>query len=234
MGARHITFGDADFLNAPAHSMRVARAMHSRHPDLTFDITTKVELIVRHASLWSELAASGLLFVVSAFETTNNQILALLEKGHTRADEAAAIEILRAERTEIRPTWLPFTPWTSREDLRDMVRFLEDHDLTGNVDPVQLTIRLLIPKGSLLLEVPDLAPYLDYYDDEMLGWRWHSADPQVDALQARLVELHEAGSAGGLGVDKLYSSLAGEIMGLTDYSVMVAEGRPRLTEPWFC
>ena len=234
MGARHITFGDADFLNAPAHSMRVARAVHARHPDLTFDITTKVELIVRHASLWSELAGSGLLFVVSAFETTNNQILALLEKGHTRADEAAAIEILRAERTEIRPTWLPFTPWTSREDLRDMVRFLEDYDLTGNVDPVQLTIRLLIPKGSLLLEVPDLAPYLDYYDDEMLGWRWHSADPQVDALQARLVELHEAGSAGGLGVDKLYSSLAGEIMGLTNYSVMVAEGRPRLTEPWFC
>ncbi|MGZ8785532.1 MAG: radical SAM protein [Acidimicrobiia bacterium] len=234
MGAGHITFGDADFLNAPAHSMRVARAMHARHPDLTFDITTKVELIVRHASLWTELAASGLLFVVSAFETTNNQILALLEKGHTRADEEAAIEILRAERTEIRPTWLPFTPWTSREDLRDMVRFIEDFDLTGNVDPIQLTVRLLIPKGSLLLEVPELAPYLDGYDDEMLGWRWHSADPSMDALRVRLVERHEAGLAVGRGVDDLYTALAGEIMGLPDYSVVMAEGRPRLTEPWFC
>jgi radical SAM superfamily enzyme YgiQ (UPF0313 family) len=234
MGARHITFGDADFLNAPAHSMRVARAMHVRHPDLTFDITTKVELIVRHASLWSELVASGLLFVVSAFETTNDQILALLDKGHTRADEEAAIKILRAERTEIRPTWLPFTPWTSLEDLRDIVQFLEEHDLVGNVDPIQLSIRLLIPKGSLLLEVPDLLPYLDSYDQELLGWQWHSADPQVDALQARLAELHERGVTGGLDAQELYAALAGQILGLSDYSASVAEGRPRLTEPWFC
>lgn len=234
MGARHITFGDADFLNAPAHSMRVVGAMHARHPALTFDVTTKVELIVRHATLWSELSASGLLFVVSAFESTNNGILALLDKGHTRADEVAAIGVLRAERTEIRPTWLPFTPWTSLEDLRDMVRFLENHDLTGNVDPVQLTIRLLIPKGSLLLEVPDLLPYLDSYDHEMLGWRWHSADPHVDALQAQLVEGYERGVADGQDSRELYAALAGEIMGIPNYPVLVDEGRPRLTEPWFC
>ncbi len=234
MGAGHVTFGDADFLNAPAHSMRIARAMHARHPALTFDITTKVELIVRHASLWSELAASGLLFVVSAFETTNNEILDLLDKGHTRADEEAAVSILRAEHTEIRPTWLPFTPWTSLDDLRDMIWFLEEYDLTGNVDPVQLTIRLLIPKGSLLLEVPDLVPYLDGYDDEMLGWQWHTADPQIDALQARLVDLHTSGLAAGWSVGDLYVGLAGEIMGSPEYTVSVAEGRPRLTEPWFC
>ena len=234
MGARHVTFGDADFLNAPAHSMRVVQGMHASHPDLTFDITTKVELIVRHASLWSELVAAGLLFVVSAFETTNNQILALLDKGHTRADEEAAVAILRAEHTEIRPTWLPFTPWTSLDDLRDMVGFLNEHDLTGNVDPVQLTIRLLIPKGSLLLEVPELVPYLDGYDEERLGWQWHSADPEVDALWARLAALHEDGLTAALSPDELYTRLAGEIMGLPDYSVAVAEGRPRLTEPWFC
>ena len=234
IGAGHVTFGDADFLNAPAHSMRIVRAMHTRHPDLTFDITTKVELIVRHASLWSELAGSGLLFVVSAFETTSNEILDLLDKGHTRADEEAAVAILRAEHTEIRPTWLPFTPWTSLGDLRDMVRFLEEHDLAGNVDPVQFTIRLLIPKGSLLLEVPDLIPYLDRYDDEMLGWQWHSADPQVDALWGRLVALHESGLAAALNAEELYARLAGEILDLPGYSVALAEGRPRLTEPWFC
>ena len=234
MGARHVTFGDADFLNAPAHSMRVARAVHARHPDLTFDITTKVELIVRHAPLWSELAGSGLLFVVSAFETTNNQILALLDKGHTRADEEAAIEILRAQRIEIRPTWLPFTPWASLDDLRDIVRFLEHHDLAGNVDPVQLTIRLLIPKGSLLLEVPDLVPYLDAYDQEKLGWRWHSADPGVDAVQARLSQRYEQGVVNGLNERELYAILVGEIMESPEYPVSVAGGRPRLTEPWFC
>ncbi len=234
LGARHITFGDADFLNAPAHSLRVVRALHARHPGLSFDVTTKVELIVRHPSLWSELAASGLLFVVSAFESTNNHILALLDKGHTRADEAAAVDILRAAGIEIRPTWLPFTPWTSLEDLRDMVRFLDEHDLTGNVDPVQLTIRLLIPQGSLLLGLPDLVPYLDAYDDEMLGWRWHAADPRVDALQERLAEIHERGVADSLPIGELFMMLAGEIMGSGARLAAVAEGRPRLTEPWFC
>lgn len=234
MGARHITFGDADFLNAPAHSLRVVRSLHSRQPQLTFDVTTKVELIVRHASLWAELAASGLLFVVSAFETTNNQILDLLAKGHTLADEEAAIELLRGEGIEIRPTWLPFTPWTTLDDLHDIVRFLAEKDLVGNVDPVQLTIRLLIPKGSLLLEVPDLVPYLGAYDPALLGWQWHAADPRVDALHARLTELLDRGLNAGLENGEMFAVLAGEIMELPDYSIPIAEGRPRLTEPWFC
>ncbi len=234
MGARHITFGDADFLNAPAHSLRVVRAMHSKYPQLTFDMTTKVELIISHSSLWAELAASGLLFVVSAFETTNDQILALLDKGHSVADADRAVELLRKEGVEIRPTWLPFTPWTSEDDLRDIVRFLADHDLGGNVDPVQLTVRLLVPAGSLLLEIPDLLPYLNGYDEEMLGWQWHAADPRMDALQARLAGMLEQGLERGLNNQQLFAILTAEIMGSAEYSIPVAEGRPRLTEPWFC
>lgn len=234
MGARHITFGDADFLNAPAHSMRVVRAMHARHPQLTFDITTKVELILKHNSLWPELAARGLLFVVSAFETTNNHILDLLDKGHTAADEIAAVAILRQEGVEIRPTWLPFTPWASADDLRGIVAFLAEHDLAGNVDPVQLTIRLLIPRGSLLLGVPDLLPYLDGFSDELLGWQWHSADPAMDDLQTHLAEALEQGVEDGFDNQGLFNALAAEIMGSAEYSLPVSEGRPRLTEPWFC
>ena len=48
-GARHITFGDPDFLNGPQHSRRVVAAMHERWPELTFDCTVKVEHILRHA-----------------------------------------------------------------------------------------------------------------------------------------------------------------------------------------
>jgi radical SAM superfamily enzyme YgiQ (UPF0313 family) len=55
-GARHLTFGDPDFLNGPKHSLRLVRAIHERHPALTFDVTTKVELVLRHAELWPELA----------------------------------------------------------------------------------------------------------------------------------------------------------------------------------
>ncbi len=35
-GARHITFGDADFLNGPGHVMEIVRRMHAEHPALTF------------------------------------------------------------------------------------------------------------------------------------------------------------------------------------------------------
>ena len=40
-GARHITFGDPDFLNGPHHALRIVRAMRDRFPDLTYDITVK-------------------------------------------------------------------------------------------------------------------------------------------------------------------------------------------------
>ena len=58
-GARHITFGDPDFLNGPHHAVRVVAAVHGAFPDMTFDITTKVEHVLRHRDLWPALARSG-------------------------------------------------------------------------------------------------------------------------------------------------------------------------------
>ena len=151
MGARHVTYGDPDFFNGVHHALRVVRAVHERFPDLTFDCTVKVEHILRHADVWAELAASGCIFVVSAFESVNDATLELLDKGHTAADAGAAVELLRAHGIEIRPSWLPFTPWATLDDVRAILEFVAEHDLVGNVDPVQYTIRLLVPEGSLLL-----------------------------------------------------------------------------------
>src|SRR5438552_980475 len=149
-GARHITFGDPDFLNGPHHSMRVVAAVHKHWPELTFDCTTKVEHILRHEDLWPELADAGCLFVVSAFESVNDETLAILDKGHTAAEAAAAVALLRRHGIEIRPSFLPFTPWTTLDDVADVVDFAAALDLVPNVDPVQYTIRLLVPEGSLL------------------------------------------------------------------------------------
>src|SRR5438132_7393546 len=71
-GARHVTFGDPDFLNRPRHSLAVVAEVHRRFPEVTFDCTTKVEHILRHQDLWADMAAAGCLFVVSAFETGND------------------------------------------------------------------------------------------------------------------------------------------------------------------
>src|SRR5215467_8915178 len=65
-GARHIDFGDPDFLNGPQHGLRIARALHAEHPDVTFSFTAKIEHIVAERALLRELAAAGGLFVVSA------------------------------------------------------------------------------------------------------------------------------------------------------------------------
>ncbi len=60
-GARHIDFGDPDFLNGPGHALSVVRAMHAEFPDLTFDVTTKVEHILKRGSLLPELGRLGCL-----------------------------------------------------------------------------------------------------------------------------------------------------------------------------
>ena len=238
-GARHLTFGDPDFLNGPRHSLRLVRAISRRHPTLTFDCTTKVELVLRHAGLWAELAAAGCLFVTSAVECVNDEILQRLDKGHTTAEAAEAVAVLRRHGIELRPSLLPFTPWTTLSDLVALVDFAEAHDLGPNIEPVHWTIRLLLPEGSLLLDHPDLAPHLGGYDAAALGYRWTAADPRVDALQAELAALVEAHEAAGADPAATFGAVATAIRtaaGLAAPSQVRpwSGGRPRLTEAWFC
>ena len=78
-GARHITFGDPDFLNGVKHSLQVTRELHRRFPEVTFDCTTKVEHILEHRQVWPELSDYGCLFVISAFESPNAEIHTYLD-----------------------------------------------------------------------------------------------------------------------------------------------------------
>lgn len=243
-GARHLTFGDPDFLNGPHHSQRVVRAVHDAFPDLTFDCTAKVEHILHHRDLWEEMAAAGCLFVVSAVESLNDSVLAILDKGHTAADAALAVDLLRGHGIELRPSFLPFTPWTTVDDVVDILDFVASKDLVANVDPVQYGIRLLLPEGSLLLGRPELAPHLGPYDPEGLTWTWASPDLEVDALQSRLAALAEQAAATGqplahtwdLVVEEVAKAKGVPASSLTASRGMVGEGegRPRLSEPWFC
>jgi radical SAM superfamily enzyme YgiQ (UPF0313 family) len=47
-GAEHISFGDPDFLNGPAHARRIVEAFHHEFPRITYDITAKIEHLVRY------------------------------------------------------------------------------------------------------------------------------------------------------------------------------------------
>lgn len=238
-GARHITFGDPDFLNAPAHSRRVVERLHRRHPSVTFDVTVKVEHILTHADIWREFSEQGCIFAISAFEVLNDRILQMLDKGHTATDAGVAVHTLRDDGIEIRPSWLPFTPWTSMDDVVDIFRFIADHDLVENTDPVQLSIRLLIPSGSLILDLPDMERWLGVYDPPALTYRWTAQDPAVDELQRDLAELAES------GVDQpprdvfnaMWQRVAtGALIDPASLAIPAGAtvGRPRMTEAWFC
>jgi len=241
-GARHITFADPDFLNTPLHSRRVVAAIHQRHPNLTFDCTTKVEHILRYPELWPELAEAGCAFVVSAFESVSNSILEHLDKGHSVADASKAVVLLRDHGIEVRPSWLPFTPWTTIDDLVDLVDFVVAHDLAPNVDPVQYTVRLLVPEGSLLLGRASMTPHLGPYDLARLGRMWLHPYPAVDQLQQELATLVEE------RVEQPATQTFEEIDALIRAKAAIfrpppprgaiskgaAGERARLTEPWFC
>jgi len=141
-GAGHVTFGDPDFLNGPRHALDVARRVAREFPDLTFDVTIKVEHLLAHARLLPELRAAGCILVTSAVESFDDAVLARLRKGHTRADVERAVAVCRAAGLALAPTFVPFTPWTTREGYRDLLQAIVDLDLIEAVAPIQLAIRL--------------------------------------------------------------------------------------------
>lgn len=226
MGAEHITLGDPDFLNGPAYALKVVRALHQNHPQLTFDVTIKVEHLVNQGHLLEELAECGVLFIVSAFESTNDRVLEILDKGHTSAEMGAVIEAVRSAGMDIRPTFLPFTPWSELSDILDLFSFLESWNV--DVDPIQMAIRLLVPQDSLL--VTSQGEVLEGYDEALLGYRWSSP---LDALQQEFAAIAESAEVDSLN-RMFHAALRASGQPVRDLRMDVDEGRPRLTEPWFC
>ncbi len=251
LGARHITFGDPDFLNGPHHAVRVVAAVHHAFPDLSFDVTVKVEHILRHGDVWPALARAGCLFVVSAFEAASDEVLRRLYKGHTVADEIEAVAVLRGVGIEPRPSLMPFTPWTRAHDITALLDLVGHCDLVGNVDPVHYSIRLLVPPGSLLIGSGALDGALGPYDAGGLGWTWKSPDPRLDALQKEFAAIAVAAGADDWPAGRAYAAVrAAAAAAFAGEGPLVAAGapaadgrlrsplapddRPRLTEAWFC
>jgi radical SAM superfamily enzyme YgiQ (UPF0313 family) len=240
-GARHIDFGDPDFLNGPTHALRMARAFHAAHPEVTFSFTAKVEHILAHREFFPEMAALGAVFVVSAFESLSEEVLAALAKGHHAADLALALKIVRGAGISLRPTFVPFTPWTTLDDYLELCRFIRAQALENEVDPVQLSIRLLIPPGSLLLDLPDLSSRLGPLDAPGLTYRWIPADPRLAQLEAEVAALVEEATRVEAPAAETFARIHALAAAAADASVDLDEGGPttgaappHLTEPWFC
>jgi radical SAM superfamily enzyme YgiQ (UPF0313 family) len=235
-GARHVDFGDPDFLNGPRHALALARGLGARWPGVTFSFTAKVEHLLQHRELLPELARLGCLFVVSAVESLSDRVLDILDKGHTAADVREALAVVRGAGISLRPTFVPFTPWTTLEDYRALCRFVRDGELEAEVDPVQLSIRLLLPPGSLLLDHADMKPHLGPPQDARLSHPWRHPDPAMDRLQERVAEITHAAAANGerAGITFARIHQAAGVASRTAPPPARRAPPPRLTEPWFC
>ncbi len=246
-GVRHITFGDPDFMNGPKHSMAIVRTLHEEFPKVTFDATIKVEHILERRELFPELAALGCVFVVSAVESLGDDVLRHLKKDHTRTNVAEALDILGDAGIPMRPTFVAFTPWTTAADYLDVLDFIAEHNLVENVDPVQFTIRLLVPPGSALLEEADASSWLGKLDDAAFSYRWSHPDPRMDRLQREVSALVEHAIAQEQPVEETFAqvyALTEAVLGLhghaRDRAHAVVASRadrrpiPRLSESWFC
>ncbi len=238
-GAKHITFGDPDFLNGPKHSLHVVRAMHEEFPQLTFDITAKVEHLLNRGQDLPEFAESGCLFIISAVESLSQRVLKILDKQHTRDDVETALGICRSAGIAMRPTWVAFTPWTTREDYCEMLHFTEANGLIDHIDPVQFVIRLLIPPGSWLAEHAETLPHRGLLDEAAFTYHWTHPDPQMDRLQNTVSKLVERETQVGADpADSFYKllDLAHDREPVRVAGSLPADRRrsPRLTESWFC
>ena len=194
-GARHITFGDPDFLNGPRHARDLVRAFRREFPGITYDVTIKVEHLLAQPAMIPLLHDTGCLFVTSAVESIDDRVLARLEKGHTRADFEQVASLCRAAGLTLVPTFVAFTPWTTLRGYCELLQAIDALDLVDHVSPVQLVIRLLIPRGSRLLELDDVRAIVGPYSPATLTYPWRHPDPGSGraAAAARGDGRHSAG-----------------------------------------
>jgi len=242
-GAEHITFGDPDFFNGIGHALAVVRDVHDAFPQLTYDVTIKIEHLRRHVQHLPVLRDTGCLFVTSAVESLDDRVLALLDKGHTRQDFEEVVRLFREVDLVLAPTFVAFTPWISLEGYQDLLAALAELDLIEHVAPIQLALRLLIPAGSRLLELAEVRDLVEGFDEALLIHRWRHPEPRVDRLQETVQALAKEAEASGESRQEIFSRLwqvAGQAVG--DGSRPLPQ-RPRglartpiplMSEPWYC
>jgi len=236
-GAGHISFGDPDFLNGPTHARRLVERLAVEFPGLTYDATIKIEHLLKHADLLGHLRDTGCLMVTSAVESIDDAVLDKLRKGHTRADFVEAVDRCRRVGLTLSPTFVPFTPWTTRAGYVELLDTIAALGLVPAVAPVQLGIRLLVTAESRLLELPELRGQLEPFDAASLTYPWRHPDPEIDALQARVMAIARDGA--GTSRRAVFAAIAAAARGddrvtAEPETCCAGDAIPYLTEAWYC
>ena len=240
-GAQHITFGDPDFFNGIRHAMELVEAFHREFPAVSYDVTIKIEHLLKYEEHLPVLRDTGCLFVISAVESLDDAVLGFLEKGHSREDFLRVVKTFREMGMTLHPTFVPFTPWTTADGYLDLLRVIEQQGVIENVAPIQLGIRLLIPEGSRMLELEDVRRLVGTFDPQSLAYPWKNADPRVDALSetvqniAAAAELQKESRAATFERIWKAAHAAAELTApRINLAAQPQAGVPFLSEPWYC
>jgi radical SAM superfamily enzyme YgiQ (UPF0313 family) len=239
-GATHVSFGDPDFFNGPTHARKIVEALHGEFPGVSYDAIIKVEHLLEHRKLLPLLVETGCLFVTSAVESVDDDVLVKLEKGHTRADFIAAAGACRSAGLTMVPTFVAFTPWTSIDGYIDLLNVVDELALVAHVAPVQWGIRLLVTWASRLLELDDIKAQVGPFDAKTLTYPWRHRDPRVDALQQRVMAIAGVPTRSRDEMFEAARELAYRArgQGKTSRSIdLVLPSRsaiPYMNEPWYC
>ena len=110
--ATHHVWRSGFFQRSGARALPIVEAMHREFPELSYDVTIKIEHLRKHDALLPALRDTGCLFVTSAVESVDDAVLEKFDKGHTRADFLRSSRFRELGMTLL-PTFVPFTPWTT-------------------------------------------------------------------------------------------------------------------------
>jgi radical SAM superfamily enzyme YgiQ (UPF0313 family) len=241
VGAKHITFGDPDFLNAPGHAVKIVKALRQEFPNISYSFTVKVEHILHHKELFSLFKDTGCAFVVTAFESVNDDVLARLGKGHSRQDMETALGILSGADITPHTTWMPFTPWTSIEGYLELLDWIKRNEMISYVPAVQLSVRMLVPPKSHLLDHPDANQWVGHLDAENFTYKWSHPDVRMDELQKEIAQIAETNQDHPpYEVFQLIESISKKLAGVpfieseSQPPTALAKPIPQMTEHWFC
>lgn len=241
-GAQHITFGDPDFFNGVGHAVPLVEALHREFPELTYDVTIKVEHLRENKELLKTLRETGCLFIISAVESLDNYILEKLQKGHTREDFFAVVEESQKAGVALQPTFVPFTPWTTWENYLDLLEQLRRLGLIGAVAPIQLAIRLLVTAGSRLLDIEEVRDQIAPFDTKSLIYPWKHTVPEIDRLCDDLQDIVSSGEQLKESRAVIFEKIWRAANRAADRRIQEPElppalpvkGVPYLNEPWYC
>ena len=241
-GAQHITFGDPDFFNGPGHSIPIVQSLHDEFPDLTYDVTIKIEHLLKHQTLLPTLKETGCEIVTSAAESIDDHILEIFDKKHTQQDFIEVVQIFDKIGLNLNPTFVTFTPWTTLHGYQELLLVLNELNLTENISPIQLAIRLLIPEGSKLLEHPEAQQYIGEYNQEMLSYEWRSPEERVEKLFQEVRGIIHNGQRDGMPRKEIFQRIWDCTNTYLKQNLPLPQTQkrrsratiPYLNEPWYC